>query len=804
VRLFAHAREFHRHPAAGAVAGAFVYLAAATLGFKLARAAQLASDIGSARPFAVLPPALSVDLLVVAGGVLLVWGAAVAAGRRAATAAAVVLELFVGVMAALNLVSYRVVGAPLTWQTVRGDEGGTVGDLDLLSGLDLGIGIALLAAALLLAWPAHWLGNRLKRFLARPAMPASLLVLSMLCFAAGRVLPGTGFGLDTVPAVELVLSVFDGEPDRRGGVRLTERDWRALHRPLTTPRRPDRPVARTGFVPRNAVIFVAEGIPFDMTSFGLPEQDPTPFLRGRAERDGVVFTRYHANWHSSIQALFALACSEYPTTDVRYRSIVTLNPRIDCGELSELMRAGGIHAGLFHAGDFAFYDKLGFFGGRGYEATVDAETMVRRYGIERSKWGVDDRVMSRAVLDWVDSLPRGERFAALMITLNPHYPYTLPAGTEKPFPGKGKRERFLNAIAFNDRVFEELLRAFEKRGRYRDTLFIWLADHGNVIAAHGRPTPGSRGFYQDNLHVPLVLLNPRLFPGGGEGAPRLSARLGSHVDLLPTVLDLLGLPPDPRHRGQSLVSPRYVPRRVFFGAFISRRTYVGLLEGPYKVALDIRQDRLEYYDLDEDPDERNDLGADHPGRMARYRRDLDRFFRGMLHWIPSRPSRSGRHHVFDTVFREAAVRIKTGKGTHRCPPVSSGKARTCEGLGDREVILDRTVKIGRDRPRCMLLRLPEGTRNARVTIRGPVLNAMSSVRFGVPKEDANEAYEGVVRVDGARASKVSFGRRNRLTKVAYPRAGKELAFVVRPRNGAAGRVCLVLSDAAWRNQRDDR
>ena len=102
-------------------------------------------------------------------------------------------------------------------------------------------------------------------------------------------------------------------------------------------------------------------------------------------------------------------------------------------------------------------------------------------------------------------------------------------------------------------MFGALLVGRPVRELLEDTLVAWVADHGESFAEH--PGYGPRLVFEENLHVPLVLINSRLFLSRID-----SDRLGSHVDLVPTLLDVLGRPPEARHRGQSLVGETYEAR----------------------------------------------------------------------------------------------------------------------------------------------------------------------------------------------------------------------------------------------------
>lgn len=98
---------------------------------------------------------------------------------------------------------------------------------------------------------------------------------------------------------------------------------------------------------------------------------------------------------------------------------------------------------------------------------------------------------------------------------------------------------YLDGVQRNDQIVGEVMAALRESGQEANTLVIFMGDHGPAYQ-HGKMTPFHLG-----LHIPLVI---RL-PGG---KPLVSDALVSELDLLPTLLDLLGIPYDSPLHGISL------------------------------------------------------------------------------------------------------------------------------------------------------------------------------------------------------------------------------------------------------------
>ena len=102
-------------------------------------------------------------------------------------------------------------------------------------------------------------------------------------------------------------------------------------------------------------------------------------------------------------------------------------------------------------------------------------------------------------------------------------------------------------IRFNDAGFGRLMERLAERGLAEDTLVVLLSDHGEEFAEHGWWRHG-KTLYEEQLRVPLVLRLP-----GGRFAGRRVPGTARHVDVVPTILDVLGLPPDAALPGRSLM-----------------------------------------------------------------------------------------------------------------------------------------------------------------------------------------------------------------------------------------------------------
>jgi arylsulfatase len=99
---------------------------------------------------------------------------------------------------------------------------------------------------------------------------------------------------------------------------------------------------------------------------------------------------------------------------------------------------------------------------------------------------------------------------------------------------------YLNCILDVDRHIGTVLDALEASGQADDTIVIFTADHGEQGGAHHLRQKGSVAF-KESVNVPLVIADPR------HPEPNRSDAVGSHLDLVPTILAFAGMSEGERH-----------------------------------------------------------------------------------------------------------------------------------------------------------------------------------------------------------------------------------------------------------------
>ena len=210
-----------------------------------------------------------------------------------------------------------------------------------------------------------------------------------------------------------------------------------------------------------------------------------------------------------------------------------------------------------------------------------------------------DQVVSRA-LDWIGKQP--SKFFAWVHLYDPHSPYRPPPDVLAQY----RSQPYYGEVAFVDRALGPL---FDRlRSLPQPALVIVTADHGESLGEHGEATHGMFA-YEPTLHVPLIIGDPGLPPVNG----RVYDAPVRHVDVLPTILDAVGAPPDRSLPGRSLREVLLGHASADASSYFEAMTY-NLVRGwaPLRGVLSGRDKYIdlpipELYDLAADPKETSNL-----------------------------------------------------------------------------------------------------------------------------------------------------------------------------------------------------
>jgi len=381
----------------------------------------------------------------------------------------------------------------------------------------------------------------------------------------------------------------------------------------------------------NVVLIVVDTLRADhLSSFGY-SRPTTPNL-DRLAAESVVFRNAQSAAPWTTPSVGALFTSQYPSALGIGSQPGPIGERFPT--LAELLKADGYNTqGIISVSMLT--SKLGF--GRGFDGYDESACAERS---ESSSPQVTDAAI-RFLRERGD-----EPFFLFVHYFDPHYNYLLhpehdffpdyqgrlESGTPIQLIWRDRlafdaadldylRALYDSEIRFTDDHVGRLLDELDELGLLDRSLVVFTADHGEEFMERGW-IGHTRSLHRELLHVPLMF---RL-PGGAAGTVEEPVGL---VDVLPTVLDRLGLPIPEGLEGTvlPLAEPFRVQPRAIFAETSNPQIHQpgrvrpidlkSMVYGRTKLIYDGVSRSAELYDLAEDPAESTDLAASQQDRAAR-------------------------------------------------------------------------------------------------------------------------------------------------------------------------------------------
>ena len=287
----------------------------------------------------------------------------------------------------------------------------------------------------------------------------------------------------------------------------------------------------------------------------------TPALDGLA-KDGIRFEQAFTpspitnTSHTSI--LTGLLPSSHGVTDFA----VPLAPSHPT--LAELLKKSGYHTAAFIGAVILDSKTLA----PGLDRGFDFYDNFPEHAPTKSRWGRVERRGTEVVQHaetWMTAHPAGSHFVWLHL-YDPHDPYEPPP----PYSETYKDRLYDGEIAYADSALAGFIGYLKKIGRYDNALIVVVGDHGEGLGEHHEDTHGIF-LYDSTTHVPLIVK----LPAQRDPDQVVKAQVRT-IDILPTIVDWLGIPPPERLDGASLKP------------FSMGRETIPLKEGPDRV----RRNRL--------------------------------------------------------------------------------------------------------------------------------------------------------------------------------------------------------------------
>ena len=337
------------------------------------------------------------------------------------------------------------------------------------------------------------------------------------------------------------------------------------------------------------------------------ERDTAPTICALAE-EGILFRNMFSNSPSTKTSVASLFTSMFPSQHKSIFNKDVLNDEVIT--MAEILAEHGYNTYAVNGNPVI---KVGFNYDQGFGTWKDNFTRAARR----------DRVI-------FDSLGSYEQpFFLYLHYMDPHSPYTAPGDYSKFFNAdydgavKGRNELdvsyfesrpdeleqltalYDNEIRFVDHRIGELFERLKEAGLYEDSVIILLADHGEGFLDHGQFSH-SNGLYTELIDVPLIIRPPN------QDKMVVDTPVQT-VDILPTLLSMLGIDVDHQFMGRPIFSligsdeKRPIISEQLRRQGRQRIPQVALIVENYKLIKQLTTDDYVLFDMREDPMERENV-----------------------------------------------------------------------------------------------------------------------------------------------------------------------------------------------------
>lgn len=324
-----------------------------------------------------------------------------------------------------------------------------------------------------------------------------------------------------------------------------------------------------------------------------PEQLKTPHIDSLAAR-GVVFTRAFAHTSTTLASHTNILLGITPLYHGVHDNL-NFKVREEYLTLAEYLKQDGYATGAF-LGAFPLDSRFGL--SQGFDTYDDSDFLSAGSGEKVSPERPAGVVVDKA-LEWLDGC--NSPWFMWVHCFDPHHPYDPP----QPFGTEYRDAPYDGEVAYVDHELGRLLSYLKKNRLMENTLVVFTGDHGESLGQHEEKTHGCFA-YNSTIWIPLLICIPGV-------KPRVVHQYVSHIDLFPTICDVLEIEKPPILQGISLMpcvkGQKLKPRTIYFE---SLSPYYNFGWAPIRGFIQDKKKFIEspipeLYDLDKDFDETHNM-----------------------------------------------------------------------------------------------------------------------------------------------------------------------------------------------------
>ena len=297
----------------------------------------------------------------------------------------------------------------------------------------------------------------------------------------------------------------------------------------------------------NIILIVLESVrASEMGVYGA-EYSASPFMDELALQSRVYLNAYSTAPITG-KSEFAINCSTLDfLADISASDQDTLKNK-RC--IANILQDSGYKTLWYHGNEKEFYNRGKFMPKLGYQHIIAEHELNKLNVTEKLAWGISDTALFDHVVE--DLAKESSPFFAEVLTLSNHLPFNYDWKIEFPsyLTDKNNKGDYLNdyrkGIYYTDQALKRFFTAFWGSDLASNTHVIITGDHG-IWAFDQSQTYSQLSKDEHFFRIPLMIWSPDM-------KKSVSSALSSHLDIAPTILDMLNIKSQNSFVGKSLFS----------------------------------------------------------------------------------------------------------------------------------------------------------------------------------------------------------------------------------------------------------
>jgi arylsulfatase A-like enzyme len=296
-------------------------------------------------------------------------------------------------------------------------------------------------------------------------------------------------------------------------------------------------------------------------------RDTMPVI-GRFAKTAVVFDNAVVSRGLTRTSYASMLTGLYPFHHGVYNHGTVLHKGF--ARLPEVLKSAGYHTAAFMSNFVLVNNLSGCHHGFDLYNDFVGERELNRPNYERTAPNT-----TKAILEWLETGPP-QPFFLFTNFIDPHAPYLPPPRFQhlyqskkkwilntKQFPRYARLPESLNffdyvdgydgEISYTDEALGILITELKRKGLWDDAIVIFTSDHGEHFGEHNILFRHHLHVWEAAVRVPLVIRLPRSRINKETTLPQRVSSVASPMDMMPTILDYLGIESDSKMDGQSLL-----------------------------------------------------------------------------------------------------------------------------------------------------------------------------------------------------------------------------------------------------------